>query len=101
MSDGSKIDEVLRSLEEDRTLTSGLRTFRVYCECGRQSERVCDWKVAAHKTGTCDKPVCAQHSKEVAPGKFLCPEHQHRYDDWLKKRSHAVNKQASLFEGAA
>jgi len=63
-------------------LICGLRAFRKFCACGRQATLLCDWKVAAHKSGTCDRPICSHHAKQVAPGKHLCPLHQKQYDDW-------------------
>lgn len=44
----------------------------------------CDWKVS--KSKTCDAYICPEHAKEVAPGKHLCPEHQHAYDEWKAAR---------------
>lgn len=69
-----------------------------YCACGRAADYLCDWKISARKSGTCDAPICAAHSKQVAPGKNLCPEHQRHYDDWKKRHPPA---QGSLFEKAA
>lgn len=66
------------------------RREKQFCEiCGRTAVALCDWKVTNTHSGLCDRPVCAQHSKEVAPGKHLCPEHQLRYDDWKTKHKPA------------
>jgi hypothetical protein len=80
----------------------------MYCACGRKATCLCDWKMPEKKSGTCDKPVCARHAKEVVPGKHLCPEHQLQYDTWRRKHpdvdvrgSGAGAEQKSLFEEAA
>jgi hypothetical protein len=85
-------------------LLCGLRAFRKFCACGRQATLLCDWKVAAHKSGTCDRPICARHAKQVAPGKHLCPLHQQLYDRWRREhpdRKFSIDEQRSLFEDAA
>jgi hypothetical protein len=79
-------------------LICGLRTFRKFCACGRQAVALCDWRIPNKKSGTCDAPICAQHSKQVAPGKHLCPEHQLQYDNW--KRRHPA-PQGELFPEVA
>ena len=102
MEEESKVVQVLRSLLTDRMVTSGLRVFRKFCACGRQSEFLCDWKVREHKTGTCDNPICSVHAKQVGPGKYLCPEHQRLYDNWKSKRKEPASlaDQGSLFDVA-
>jgi len=86
----SKISQVLRSLIEDRMITSGLKVFRAVCRCGRQAAFLCDWKVSAHRTGTCDVPICTNHDKQPVPGKHLCQEHQRAYDAWKRRRATSV-----------
>jgi hypothetical protein len=81
----------------DSAIICGLRSFRKFCACGRSADFLCDWKIPAKKSGTCDKPICSHHAQQVAPGKHLCPEHQARYDEW--KRRHP-SPQGSLFEEA-
>lgn len=44
----------------------------------------CDWKVSATKT--CDRFICPDHAKEVAPNKHLCPEHQQAYLKWQERQ---------------
>lgn len=62
------------------------RSKQQFCECGREAIALCDWKVSARKSGTCDRPICALHAKPVANGrKHLCPEHQLRYEEWKKR----------------
>jgi hypothetical protein len=97
----SKIAEVLRSLQTDRMVTNGLSIFNKFCECGRPAQFLCDWKVAAHKTGTCDNPICEHHAKEVGLCKRLCPEHQLEYDRWKARRKFTASQQRNLFEEAA
>ena len=58
------------------------RTVRC-CNCRAPSKYQCDWKVEG---GTCDRHICAEHAKEVAENKHLCPEHQAAYQDWLAKQ---------------
>lgn len=83
-------------------LVCGLRSFGKLCSCGRDADFLCDWKVSARKSGTCDQPICAQHAKQVMPGKHLCPKHQLLYDEWKRKHPGAViPEQPSLFEEAA
>lgn len=43
--------------------------------CGRAANRLCDWKVPERRSGTCDTPVCRQHTHQPAPDKDLCPTH--------------------------
>ena len=74
----------------------GLRSRPRHCACGREAKFLCDWKVPGKKSGTCDRPMCVQHSKEVAPMKHLCREHQAAWEQWKLKHPPA---QASLFEG--
>jgi hypothetical protein len=66
-----------------------------YCACGRAADFLCDWKVSARNSGTCDRPICKQHAQQVAPGKHLCPEHQRAFEAWKVKHPPA---QQSLFE---
>jgi hypothetical protein len=77
-----------------------------FCACGRPAKFECDWKVSkdVRKSGTCDAPICAQHAKEVAPGKHLCPLHQKHYDGWKARHPEKVipgAEQRGLFEEAA
>jgi hypothetical protein len=76
----------------------GGKSRTLICACGREAAALCDWKVLGNKSGLCDRPVCAQHSKQVARGKHLCPEHQRAYADW--KRRHPP-QQGSLFQEAS
>jgi hypothetical protein len=70
-----------------------------YCACGHGAAFLCDWKVPGRKSGTCDAPICTRHAKQVAPGKHLCPLHQHQWDDWQRKHpSTTVVQQKTLFE---
>lgn len=82
----------------DFAIICGTRHKTRYCACGRECKFLCDWKVRARKSGTCDAPICEAHAKQVAPGKHLCPLHQGKYDEW-KKRHPAP--QGNLFQEAA
>ncbi len=91
--------EHVKVAKDHHLIVCGLRTFKKFCQCGREAVALCDWKVTARKTGTCDRPVCSSHAKAVAGGrKHLCPEHQVRYDEW--KRRHP-SPQGELFPEAA
>jgi len=80
-------------------LLMGLHLFRKLCSCGNQASALCDWKEPAHRSGTCDEPVCYRHAKEVLPGKFLCPRHQLEYERTRKKFSESELR--ALFAEAA
>lgn len=41
--------------------------------CGAASDNLCDYPVGDGKT--CDMPICAWHSCEVAPNVHYCPGH--------------------------
>lgn len=75
----------------------GKRADRRFCKCGREAVALCDWKVSLTKL--CDEPVCQLHAKKVAPRKFLCPSHDHAWEDW--KRRHPPAQQELFQEGAA
>jgi hypothetical protein len=53
------------------------------CGCGNRADLLCDWKVPAKKSGTCDKPLCARCTHKPRADKDLCPKHA---DEW-KSRS--------------
>jgi hypothetical protein len=77
-----------------------LRYSFEFCLCGYAARFHCDWK---KDSGLCAKPICAKHAKEVAPGKHLCPFHQHQYDSWKRRHPEKVvavevGVQQSLFE---
>jgi hypothetical protein len=78
-------------------IVCGLRGSKPkFCACGREAKFLCDWKVRDSKSGTCDRPLCVQHGKQVAPLKHLCPEHQRRWEDWQHR--HNIPVQPSLFQ---
>lgn len=84
----------------DVAIVCGVRGYKTrFCSCGREAVALCDWKVSARSSGTCDAPVCADHAMFVANGrKHLCPTHQDCYELW-KKRHPAP--QLELFGGAS
>lgn len=43
--------------------------------CGKPSTRLCDFTVTAHSTGTCDRAMCDQHSKNMALNIDYCLVH--------------------------
>lgn len=55
------------------------------CACHMAGGYQCDWKVS--DTKTCDRYICPEHAKEVAPNKHLCPEHQEAYARWLERKA--------------
>lgn len=60
---------------------------RQRCECGRDADRLCDWRGHSRASGTCDKPVCTRCSTKPARGKDLCPEHARAFEQWRKERA--------------
>ena len=84
--------EHIKTPDGGEFIVCGLRTR--HCACGRREEFACDWKVKGKRSGTCDRAMCAAHSREVAPGKHLCPEHQRAFEDW--KRRHGVDQATRL-----
>lgn len=75
---------------ESGMIVCGLRIKRKFCACGRACDFECDWKVKAHKSGTCDLAICAKHALQVGPDKHLCPLHQKAYEDWKRRHPGAV-----------
>lgn len=57
------------------------------CACGRKSTLLCDWRVPARKSGTCDAPICDQCSTRPAPDKDLCPAHAAEFEVWKARRA--------------
>ena len=62
------------------------RTKPKQCACGRRATRLCDWKVDTRRSGTCDKPLCANCAFEPAPEKDLCSDHAVAFADWKAQR---------------
>lgn len=56
-------------------IVCGPRRRMKRCACGNPHTALCDWKVKTKKSGTCDKPLCAQCTHVPAPEKDLCPKH--------------------------
>lgn len=69
-----------------RAIVCGPRVPQRYCACGKPAPLLCDWKVKGKRSGTCDRPICAYHAREVETDKHLCPEHQVKHDEWLASR---------------
>ena len=72
-----------------RAIVCGPRQRRRKCSgCGRMTaDRQCDWKVSTHKSGTCDKWVCASCTVNPGPDKDICPEHAPALRDWQARRN--------------
>ena len=68
---------------------SGRRSQR--CACGRPATRLCDWKVATRRSGTCDKPLCANCSTMPQADKDLCPDHAQAFADWKLRRAEVAS----------
>lgn len=86
------------NIDGQHVIVCGLRRKRQFCACGLAADFLCDWKVSAKKSGTCDAPICRRHAKQVGPAKHLCPLHQRMYDDWQKRHP---SPQGSLFRESA
>lgn len=78
---------------ETVTLPNGTRAIvcgshsRRRCACGRRATLLCDWKLPAKKTGTCDRSICDRCTTSPAPDKDLCPAHAEAYREWRAGRS--------------
>lgn len=55
---------------------------RQRCGCGRPATLLCDWKVPARRSGTCDAPLCDRCTFSPAPDKDLCPAHAAEFEAW-------------------
>jgi hypothetical protein len=64
---------------------------RQRCACGQPSTLVCDWKVTAKKSGTCDAPICSKCSTSPAPDKDLCPKHAAESEPYFSKAMRGVD----------
>lgn len=62
------------------------RTKPKRCECGQRATRLCDWKVTNKRSGTCDRPLCANCSTEPAKHKDLCRDHAAAFKRWKAAR---------------
>ena len=56
------------------------------CRCGRPAPLLCDWKVPARNSGTCDRPICATCATTAAPGKDICPAHAPDLRAWQARQ---------------
>ena len=59
---------------------------RSKCACGRAATLLCDWKVPARRSGTCDRPICRGCATKPAPDKDLCPAHAAAFRQWEASR---------------
>ena len=60
---------------------------RKRCACGRPAPFLCDWKVPARRSGTCDAPLCATCATSPAEEKHLCLAHAQAYEQWKAARA--------------
>lgn len=51
------------------------RTKQPQCACGRLSAYQCDALSSGHRSGTCDRHLCAQCATVVGPDRHLCSAH--------------------------
>jgi hypothetical protein len=51
-------------------------------QCGKPADLLCDWKVPARRSGTCDQPICGNCTHSPAPDKDLCSAHA---AEWEKR----------------
>lgn len=58
-----------------RAIVCGPRRRPKLCACGQPATLLCDWKVPAKKSGTCDRPICEACTHSPAPDKDLCTDH--------------------------
>lgn len=58
------------------------------CKCGQRATLLCDWKVPANRSGTCDRPICASCSTSPAPDKDICPAHAADLRAWQARKPH-------------
>lgn len=68
-------------------IVCGPREYQKRCECGRPASLLCDWKVPAKKSGTCDVPICERCTMTPAPDKDLCPAHATAFKAWREARA--------------
>jgi hypothetical protein len=64
------------------------RTRRQRCfSCGqRDATLLCDWKVKARLSGTCDRPICEACAHSPAVDKDLCPDHAAEWKSMQARR---------------
>lgn len=55
--------------------TRSRKPTRCACGSGLPADLLCDWKVPAKKSGTCDAKICAACTHVPATDKDLCPKH--------------------------
>ena len=77
------------SLPEGRyAIVCGSRQ-RKRCACGKTATRLCDWKVDAKRSRTCDAPICGDCATSPAPNKDLCAKHGQEFEAWKAQRQAA------------
>ncbi|WP_174297242.1 hypothetical protein [Sphingomonas bacterium] len=72
----------------ERAIVCGSRR-RQRCACGNWASLLCDWKVPAKKSGTCDAPICTRCATSPAVSKDLCRAHATAFAEWQERRAPA------------
>lgn len=67
-------------------IVCGTRASRQRCACGKPATLLCDWKVPARRSGTCDAPICSSCATSPAPEKDICPAHAPALRAWQEDR---------------
>ena len=70
---------------------------RQRCACGRPATLLCDWKVPAKRSGTCDVPICSSCTTSPAQDKDLCATHAAEFVRWQADR--ALARSPASIEG--
>lgn len=81
--------QTVRLPDGGAAIVCGPRQRAQRCSCGRPAGLLCDWRIPARKSGTCDRPICDRCTTSPAPEKDLCPEHARAFEAWKKGRAPA------------
>lgn len=81
----------------------GRRRVEKCLACSKPAAFQCDWILArvpkisggrqALEPKRCDAHLCADHAREIAPEKHVCPVHSITYDNWKRSRENAASLQ--------
>lgn len=56
------------------------------CKCGRRGTLLCDWKIPAKRSGTCNAALCEACASSPAADKHLCPMHTAALAEWAEDK---------------